>query len=71
MTVVFWIFGRVFGDVHPIENFTLEIVNVNLVLQNSGSEKGVFWKRGLFGKVHFLEILENFEILENTQSPRL
>ena len=31
---------------------------------NSGSEKGVFWKRGLFRKVHFLEILENLEILE-------
>ena len=30
----------------------------------SGSEKGVFWKRGLFRKVHFLEILENLEILE-------
>ena len=32
--------------------------------QKSGSEKGVFWKRGLFRKVHFLEILENLEILE-------
>ena len=31
----------------------------------SGSEKGVFWKRGLFRKVHFLEILE---ILENRQT---
>ena len=29
----------------------------------SGSEKGVFWKRGLFGKVHFLENLEILEIL--------
>ena len=28
----------------------------------SGSEKGVFWKRGLFRKVHFLEILETLEI---------
>ena len=30
-------------------------------------EEGVFWKRGLFRKVHFLEILEileNVEILE-------
>ena len=35
--------------------------------QSSGSEKGVFWKRGLFRKVHFLEILENREILENPQ----
>ena len=32
--------------------------------QKSGSEKGVFWKRGLFRKIHFLEILENLEILE-------
>ena len=31
----------------------------------SGSEKGIFWKRGLFRKVHFLEILE---ILENPQT---
>ena len=31
---------------------------------SSGSEKGVFWKRGLFRKIHFLEILENLEILE-------
>ena len=30
----------------------------------SGSEEGVFWKRGLFRKVHFLEVLENLEILE-------
>ena len=33
-------------------------------LRKSGSEKGVSWKRGLFRKVHFLEILENLEILE-------
>ena len=26
--------------------------------ERSGSEQGVFWKRGLFRKVHFLEILE-------------
>ena len=41
------------------------------VAKVSGSEKGVFWKRGLFRKVHFLEILENLEILEileNTQT---
>ena len=35
----------------------------------SGSEQGVFWKRGLFRKVHFLEILDNLEILK--KSPRL
>ena len=28
-------------------------------------KEGVFWKRGLFRKVHFLELLENLEILEN------
>ena len=41
-------------------------------LQNeaSGSEKGVFWKRGLFRKVHFLEILENLEILEGLENPQ-
>ena len=39
----------------------------------SGSEKGVFWKRGLFRKVHFLEILEileNLEILEILENPQ-
>ena len=38
--------------------------------KNSGSEKGVFWKRGLFRKVHFLEILENLEILELLENPQ-
>ena len=36
--------------------------------QTSGSEKGVFWKRGLSKKVHFLENLEILEILENPQT---
>ena len=36
----------------------------NLFCQPLGSEKGVFWKRGLFRNVHFLEILE---ILENSE----
>ena len=36
-----------------------------LVLSLSGSEKGVFWNRGLFRKVHFLEILENPQTVEN------
>ena len=36
----------------------------------SGSEKGVFWKRGLFRRVHFLEILENLEILEILENPQ-
>ena len=36
----------------------------------SGSEKGVFWKRGLFRKIHFLEILENLEILEFLENPQ-
>ena len=35
-----------------------------------GLEKGVFWKRGLFRKVHFLEILENLEILEFLEHPQ-
>ena len=30
----------------------------------SSSEKGVFWKRGLFRKVHHLEILEKLKVLE-------
>ena len=36
----------------------------------SGLEKGVFWKRGVFRKVHFLEILENLEILEILENPQ-
>ena len=36
----------------------------------SGSEKGVFWKRGLCRKVHFLEILDNLEILEILKNPQ-
>ena len=35
-----------------------------------GFGKGVFWKRGLFRKVHFLEILENLEILEILENPQ-
>ena len=38
--------------------------------KKSGSEKGVIWKRGLFRKVHFLEILENLEILEILENPQ-
>ena len=37
----------------------------------SGSEKGVFWKRGLFKKGPIsLEILENLEILEFLENPQ-
>ena len=37
-------------------------------LLESGSEKGVSWKRGLFKKVHFLEILENLESCQTVES---
>ena len=37
--------------------------------QRRSLEKGVFWKRGLFRKVHFLEILESLEILEILDNP--
>ena len=33
-------------------------------------KRGSFGKRGLFRKVHFLEILENLEILEILESPQ-
>ena len=33
-------------------------------------KKGVFWKRGLFREVHFLEILENSEILKIVEKPQ-
>ena len=35
---------------------------------NSGSEKGVFWKRGLFRKVEHLEILEILEIRQTVEN---
>ena len=35
---------------------------------HSGSEKGMFWKRG---RIHYLEILENLELLEILEIPRL
>ena len=35
-----------------------------------GVGKGVFWKRGLFKNVHFLEILENLENLEILETPQ-
>ena len=38
--------------------------SVNRGFQTSGSEKGVFWKRGLFREVLFLEILENSQTVE-------
>ena len=34
-------------------------------------KRGVFWKRCLFRKVHFLEILEKLESLENPQTGKL
>ena len=40
------------------------------VVRKSGSEKGVLWKRGHFRKVHFLETLENLEILEFLENPQ-
>ena len=36
-------------------------VSLSLASLTLRLEKGVFWKRGLFRKVHFLEILENLE----------
>ena len=36
---------------------------------DSGSEKRVFWKRGLFRKVHFLEILEVLDSRDSRESP--
>ena len=33
-------------------------------------KKGSCWKRGLFRKVHFLEILENLEIQEFLENPQ-
>ena len=33
-------------------------------------KKGVFWKRGLFRKVHFVEIFRNLEMLEILENPQ-
>ena len=35
-----------------------------------GSEDGVFWKRGLVKSIHFLEILENIELVEILETPQ-
>ena len=41
------------------------------LLPLAGSEKGVFWKMGVFSeKSHFLEILENLETLEILANPQ-
>ena len=46
------------------------LLQKKLLLQTEifGFGKGVFWKRGLFGKVHFLENSEIREILENPKT---
>ena len=50
------------------EVFPPLVLHLRSSSRKSGSEKGVFWKRGLFRKVHFLE---NLEILEILETPRL
>ena len=53
--------GEVDVDVvRPCEIFEIR------VREKGSSGKGVFWKRGLFRKVHFLEILQNLEILDSS-----
>ena len=47
----------------------LAISNPTFVAHYRVRKKRVFWKRGLFRKVHFLEILENLEILEILENP--
>ena len=39
-------------------------------ISHRGRKKGVFWKRGLFKSVHFLEILETLENLEILETPQ-
>ena len=58
------VFGHFLGI--PREDQQLKPYGELLQFKSDGSasEKGVFWKRGLFRKVHLLEILENLEILE-------
>ena len=57
----------------PLKNLLRSVLlhdPLGVHLKWSGSEKGVFWKRGLFRKVHSLEILENLEILEILKNPQ-
>ena len=58
---------------HPVQKAGTRFRAAPLLLctLQSGSEKGVFWKRGPYRKVHFLEILENLEILEILENPGL
>ena len=46
------------------------VPNIYTFLPKSGSEKGVFWKRGLFRKVQRAELLDNSEILEIFENPQ-
>ena len=52
------------------QNGTAEKVSLTPLNVYSGSEKGVFWKRGLFRKVHSLDFLETLEILEILENPQ-
>ena len=75
-----WLWSLCFGE-RPIVGLNLPTFGVpsshcqnpcfwNSHLRRSGSEKGVFWKRGPFRKGHFLEFLENLEILETLENPQ-
>ena len=69
--VIFCVQKRVEMDQNPLfyplwtqfGTLTKTDVHQNPMLgpETSGSAKGVFWIRGLFRKVHLLEILENFK----------
>ena len=60
--------GEVSSTRDLLAKCSLTWYSVAATLPCSGSEKGVFWKRGLFRKIHFLENLEILEILENPQT---
>ena len=55
----------------PFQKFEKEQKTTIILKVYSRVQKKGLLKRGLFRKVHFLEILEKLEILEILENPRL
>ena len=69
--ILLWIFGWIFSSCFLLGKRSPKIHQNKPAKFTQGSEKGVFWKRGLFREIHFLEILEKSKIpkiLENLQT---
>ena len=58
---------------HLVVSVVLMVSGVKMTgpFLNNAPEKGVFWKRGLFRKVNFLEILENPRLWKTKENPTI